>query len=514
MRTLPIALIGLAAIAGGAPLAAAAQVPAQPPASPAAPPAPAAPKAPPPPAMAPPAPPADDSIYRLGREAVAGGEFGRAADLFQALVRADAASRYAPDALYWEAYSLSRLGGTASLEQALAALERQASLFPSLAARGDAPALRARIEGMLAARGDVRAAEAVVEGARYGVAPSPRVSARAVEAATAAAMAAAASSAARRGSTRAAEMTAASLWTPGSVPPGCPAERDDERVMALNALVQMDADRATPILERVMARRDECSATLRRRALLIVGQKDGPQREAMLMKAVREDPDPDVRSRAVLMLSQTNEPRVVDLLAELLKDSTDARVQQSALMALGTQDSPRATALIRDLAGNASAPRRIRERAIMMLGQRESAESSEFMRQLYGSLSDNQLKERVLMTVAQSRTEGSERWLMQVVRDQSQPVELRGRALFWLGQGDRLPTSELASLYGELQDRTIKEQVILALSQRPEDGAAVDELIRIARTEQDRTLRQRAIFWLGQSGDPRVADFLIELIDR
>ena len=40
----------------------------------------------------------------------------------------------------------------------------------------------------------------------------------------------------------------------------------------------------------------------------------------------------------------------------------------------------------------------------------------------------------------------------------------------------------------------------------------LDFLMEVARTEEDDELKQRAIFWLGQSNDPRVPDFLLSLI--
>ena len=58
----------------------------------------------------------------------------------------------------------------------------------------------------------------------------------------------------------------------------------------------------------------------------------------------------------------------------------------------------------------------------------------------------------------------------------------------------------------------MKEQVIFALSQSPDEREAVDQLMEIATTEEDSELRRNAIFWLGQIDDPRVADFLLELI--
>ena len=51
------------------------------------------------------------------------------------------------------------------------------------------------------------------------------------------------------------------------------------------------------------------------------------------------------------------------------------------------------------------------------------------------------------------------------------------------------------------------------LSQRRGDDA-VDKLISIAKNEPDRELRKKAIFWLSQSKDPRVAKFLEELISK
>ena len=57
----------------------------------------------------------------------------------------------------------------------------------------------------------------------------------------------------------------------------------------------------------------------------------------------------------------------------------------------------------------------------------------------------------------------------------------------------------------------MKEQVIFVASQMGETEA-VDFLMEIASSERDKELRERAIFWLGQSNDPRIPDFLLALI--
>jgi hypothetical protein len=46
------------------------------------------------------------------------------------------------------------------------------------------------------------------------------------------------------------------------------------------------------------------------------------------------------------------------------------------------------------------------------------------------------------------------------------------------------------------------------------DGAALEFLLRTAREESHPEARRAAIFWLGQSGDPRAVDCLEEIIGR
>jgi HEAT repeat protein len=54
---------------------------------------------------------------------------------------------------------------------------------------------------------------------------------------------------------------------------------------------------------------------------------------------------------------------------------------------------------------------------------------------------------------------------------------------------------------------------VFALSQRPRDEG-VPALIRIARENPDPELRKKAIFWLGQSDDPRALALFEELLTK
>jgi HEAT repeat protein len=94
--------------------------------------------------------------------------------------------------------------------------------------------------------------------------------------------------------------------------------------------------------------------------------------------------------------------------------------------------------------------------------------------------------------------------LMQIARDVAIPNQTRRDAVFWLGQmaGDAV-TANLAQLVTEdTVDRAVRESAVFALSQRPRDEG-IPALIHVAQTNRDPAVRKKALFWLGQSNDPR-----------
>ncbi|MBX6362305.1 MAG: HEAT repeat domain-containing protein [Gemmatimonadetes bacterium] len=410
-----------------------------------------------------------DSLYRSARQALNDGDYRRAAQLFAEVASRYPRSAYAADALYWQAFALYRSGGSGELRAALAALEVQGTRYPQASTRGDAETLATRINGELARRGDEQAA--------------------------------------RRVARRADAVTRAPQQ-------GCPTEDDenDMRVAALNALLQMGTEQAMPILRQVLARRDACSATLRRRAVFLVSQKRTPETAAILLKAAREDPDPEVRGQAVFWLSQVQGDEAVDALQDVLRTATDAEVKEKALFALSQHRGAKAANALRAYALSDAASPELRAKAVFWIGQSRSPQNAQFLRDLFTRTRDAELKERILFSLSQMGREMNGRWLMDVAMGSDQPIEIRKKALFWAAQGGA-PAADLVALYDRSGDREIKEQLIFAYSQR-RDPAFVDKLIDIARHEKDVELRKRAIFWLSQSKDPRAVEVLQEIINR
>ncbi|HUQ20657.1 MAG TPA: HEAT repeat domain-containing protein [Gemmatimonadaceae bacterium] len=439
-----------------------------------------------------------DSLYREARAVLAKGDYARAADLFRRLYQQYPNSDYAGESLYYRAFSEYRIGGTDRLRSALSTLGTLQNRFPDRAKSGDTKTLRTRVCGELARQGDEGCAAEVTAAAE--VVASAKAEKAAVKAEAAAARADV-------------DAIRATRSRSGNAP-GCSSgdDDDDDRVAALNALLQMDAERALPVLKTVLARRDPCSVTLRRKAVFLVSQKRSAETADILLGIAKNDPDEEVREQAVFWLSQVPDERAVTMLQQILATSNSEDIKNKALFALSQHRSPNAAQFLRDFALRENESDELRGQAVFWLGQRKSTDNAEFLRTLYTRVKSNEVKEKILFSLSQQRGLGNDKWLIDIARDRNENIELRKKALFWAGQG-AASADQLIGLYSSLTDSEMREQLIFVYSQR-RDPAFVDKLLDIAKNDKDPELRKKAIFWLGQSRDPRVQQFLLELINK
>lgn len=457
-----------------------------------------------------------DSLYRAAREAMNDGEHERAADLFNRVWNRYPRSTYAPDAPYWEAFNRYRLGTTSHLERALELLELQAERYEDAATRtnGDARSLRMRVAGMLAGRGNAEAAEAIVASANAVAGIGAEIGAE-----VGARMAVLAEEMAIRGEMLGEQIARAVQegvgggivvrhGTTADIPQEC-REQVQSQLAALNALINMNADRALPVLKRVMARRDECSTPLRRRAVFMIADKRSPETVDILLDVAKDDPDVEVRRQAVFWLSEVDDPRAVEALESFVLQSDDDQIRQRAIFALSQHDSPRSKQILRRVAQDESMPDPLRSKAIFWLGTEGSDQDLDFLKDMFGRF-DRSLDEQILFTIGQAERSSDARWLLSIAADAGRPMELRRMAIFWAAEAGASATT-LGELYDRLDDRQLKERILFGLSES-DQPQAIDRLIRIVRTEKDTRLREKAIFWLGNSDDPRAADVLMEVL--
>lgn len=91
-------------------------------------------------------------------------------------------------------------------------------------------------------------------------------------------------------------------------------------------------------------------------------------------------------------------------------------------------------------------------------------------------------------------------------------VTTRGNALFWLAQrAGAKAVGQITAAIENDPDTKVKEKAVFALSQLPKDEG-VPLLIQQARTHKNPAVRKQAMFWLGQSKDPRALKFFEEIL--
>jgi HEAT repeat protein len=417
-----------------------------------------------------------DSLYRLGRTALTDGDFRRAATLFQQVIDRYPDSEFAPDALYYRAYALYKSGNSNDLKSAVLALDRQATRYPKAGTLSDAKLLRASILSEQAKRGNPEAGITIAIGGQQ-----------------------------LKSENR------------------CPTDDDDMRLAALEGIMQQDPDQVLPVLQKLLERKDECSIRLRKKAVNMLAQTKEEERADILLRVASTDPSAEVRREAVGYLSSVNTERAAKALDSILFTAVDADTRDRALSALSQHRSPSARLSLRKFAEQTNIPTELRVRAVYYISQgRRTGDEADYLRALYNKTASPEIREAIIQGFANQRTPDRTSWLLGIARDKSQEIELRKKALYHAGQTPSssgspsyaLELKDLLPLYDEFNgQQEMQEQMLYVYAQRKETEAT-DKLLAIAKAEKNTELRRKAVSWLSQRKDPRVKQFLLDLLSQ
>jgi HEAT repeat protein len=148
------------------------------------------------------------------------------------------------------------------------------------------------------------------------------------------------------------------------------------------------------------------------------------------------------------------------------------------------------------------------------LGTVSAPEAADYFLSLVATLPANTAKDAIFPALIADSVEA---WpeLLRIAKDESMAREVRKNAVFWVGQA---ATEEAVGgltdiVHEEAGDLEVKEHAVFALSQMDNDES-VPILISIARTHENASVRKRAMFWLGQSDDPRALELFEEILLR
>jgi HEAT repeat protein len=150
----------------------------------------------------------------------------------------------------------------------------------------------------------------------------------------------------------------------------------------------------------------------------------------------------------------------------------------------------------------------VRNQAVFWLSQVPGDETVDALTRVLEGAGGDELAKQALFALAQHHSPRAREELGKVAADRKAPIEQRKQALFWAAQSGMSP-ADLMAVYRATPEPELREHLIFLMSQH----GGVEPLIEIARSDADVEQRKKALFWLGQSGDPRAEQLLLEVLD-
>jgi HEAT repeat protein len=239
------------------------------------------------------------------------------------------------------------------------------------------------------------------------------------------------------------------------------------------------------------------------------GGEDARQASAALVAiATNADETTPIRQQAVSVLARSERADLAALTR--MANGTDTWLRQAAVQALANSGDPRAREFLRNAFADPALPEALRASVIRGLGREyATGRDVELLRSRYSSLSATS-KQAVLSVLAEQGGAANLQWLLGVATSAEETPELRAHAIEAV-QKAGATAAQLGRLYDQALDRRGKEAAVNGLF-RNGDRQSVDRLIQIGKNETDVSVRKSVINRLARLEDPKVKEFLKELV--
>ncbi len=279
------------------------------------------------------------------------------------------------------------------------------------------------------------------------------------------------------------------------------AEHDEElKLLAINALVHTDPERALPLLEGVI-NGGANSLQLKTRAIFVLAQSSQPRAKEILMGLAKGGGNPDLQTRAIQYLATRGRERVTSAeLKQIYDSTTDTDIKRAVINAWGAMGANGELAYV-VAAGNTDVA--IRTTALNRMSDPAAADT------LWAIYQKEQNRDLRMSILSRLGSMGATERLLDVVRSEKD-VEIRRRAIRSLGnmRADK-SGAVLSDLYTREEDVDNKKAIITALGSQ-QNGEA---LVAIARKETNTTLKRDIVQRLSNMTRNKAAmDYMLEII--
>jgi len=218
----------------------------------------------------------------------------------------------------------------------------------------------------------------------------------------------------------------------------------------------------------------------------------------------------DGANRRLVWLGPVDPGASIVALSKLLEANVDD-VEETALAAIAYHADARADAVIEKRAIDRSLSEDSRKQAIFWAGNARGEAGYRLVERVLLSDPSGDIREHAVFALTQSPVPGASERIKRVALE-DRDNDVRAQALFWLAQSNAKGAGEW--IVGRLDaedDDHVREQAVFALSQL-KDGT--DWLLKVLRSKRDSETIRRALFWLGQSDDPRALQELEKILEK
>jgi HEAT repeat protein len=267
-----------------------------------------------------------------------------------------------------------------------------------------------------------------------------------------------------------------------------------------------------------------------------------------ILKDVLKQRDPcreQLRKQAVWMIAQKRGTDVVSTLLDVARTDPSSDVRGDAIFWLSSTHAAEAIPAL-DSILTSSRDDEIRKKAIFSLAQQRderarqalqrAAENEsmpeelrgeavfwlgesrvadlDYFKALFRKTRNAEIRSKIVQAVSNSRSPEAGAWLLDIARDKSFDVETRKNAIFWASQRSVLNFDQLSAIYEQARGDEEMQKQVIFILSQRREPTAVDKLMAIAKGDSDIEMRKQALFWLGQKNDPRIRQFIRDLINK
>jgi hypothetical protein len=226
-------------------------------------------------------------------------------------------------------------------------------------------------------------------------------------------------------------------------------------------------------------------------------------------RSVSGDCDLDGGGLPFILLTDVRPSESVALLESMVTEK-----RENAIATIAMHGDPSADqALERMASASGGQPEKVREKTLFWLGNTPRKGAYETLKRIALQDPSDNIRDKSMFALSVSKDPDAVNTLIEAAKT-DKSTKVRGQALFWLAhKAGQRETAAIAASVNDDPDLAVKKKAVFALTQIPKDEG-VPKLIEVARTNKTPEVRKQAMFWLGQSKDPRALAFFQEVLSK